>query len=52
VQNDVVVQKGTLHMVFSCLTPVQFRRYSSFNLCPPYPAEGKAFSEQTVEESN
>lgn len=33
------MQEPTPYMVFSCLTPAQFRRYSSFNLCPPYPAE-------------
>jgi len=27
-------------MVFYYLTPAQFRRYSSFNLCPPYSSLG------------
>jgi hypothetical protein len=52
VQNGVVVQKGTPYMVFSCLTPVQFRRYSSSNLCATSPAKGEGFSEGTLWESN
>ena len=30
-------------MVFSSLTPAQFRRYSSFHLCPPCPDGGGSF---------
>ena len=43
VQNDVVVQKGTPYVVFSCLTPAQFRRYSSFHLCPACQDGGELF---------
>jgi hypothetical protein len=52
VQNDVVVQKDTLYMVFSCLTPVRFHRYSSFDPCLALSSQRQAFGERTVEESN
>ena len=40
VQYSAVDGNPTLHMVLYCLTPPEFRRYSSLNLCLPYPARG------------
>jgi len=42
VQYKAVSRIPTLHIVLYCLTPPLFGRYSSFNLCPPYPAWGVA----------
>jgi hypothetical protein len=33
-------------MVFSCLTPAQFHRYSSFHLCQPVPPVGDALGSE------
>jgi hypothetical protein len=38
VQPSAVERKVIQHIVLYCLTPPRFRRYSSFNLCPPSPA--------------
>jgi len=41
VQYNAVESKRILHIVLYCLTPPEFRRYSSLNSCPPYPAWGE-----------
>jgi len=38
VQYDEVSPKAIQDIVFYCLTPVRFRRYSSLNLCAASPA--------------
>ena len=37
-----------LHIVLYCLTPPEFRRYSSLTLCLPYPAQGEDDTEVEV----
>ena len=41
VQYSAVLSIPPLYMVLYCLTPPEFDRYSSLNLCPPYPAWGE-----------
>jgi len=41
VQYKAVFPNPPLHIVLYCLTPVEFRRYSSLTLCLPYPAWGE-----------
>jgi hypothetical protein len=41
VQSDGVKRKAIQDIVLYCLTPPRFRRYSSFNLCRPFPAWGE-----------
>src|SRR5580704_16977328 len=41
VQLNAVARKATPYMVLYYLTPARFRRYSSLNLCPPFPASGE-----------
>jgi hypothetical protein len=41
VQPNAVSCNATQYIVLYCLTPAGFRRYSSFNLCPPCPAWGE-----------
>ena len=38
VQPNALGRKAIQYIVLYCLTPARFRRYSSLNLCPPYPA--------------
>ena len=40
VQYNAVSSMPPLYIVLYCLTPPEFRRYSSLNLCPRYPAWG------------
>jgi len=41
VQPSALGRKAIQYIVLYCLTPPRFHRYSSFNLCPPYPAWGE-----------
>src|SRR5215469_12925988 len=41
VQYSAVSAISPLHIVLYCLTPPEFRRYSSLTLCLPYPARGE-----------
>src|SRR5580658_11299183 len=39
VQPNALALKAIQYIVLYCLTPPQFHRYSSCNLCPPLPAQ-------------
>ena len=52
VQSDVVAPKAIPDIVFWCLTPVRFRRYSSSNLCLADSSLGGAHQSDVLEESN
>ena len=39
VQPSALGCKAIQYIVLYCLTPARFHRYSSSNLCPPYPVE-------------
>src|SRR5581483_3152971 len=41
VQYKAVSSNPPLHIVLYCVTPPEFRRYSSLTLCPPCPAWGE-----------
>ena len=41
VQYSAVTGKPPLYIVLYCLTQARIHRYSSLNLCPPYPAWGE-----------
>lgn len=41
VQYKAVSRIPPLHIVLYSLTPAEFHRYSSLNLCPPFPAWGE-----------